>query len=88
MGSHLGLILRGIKGDEVRALAGGYRVGLYKVLMNAIASLAAVAGMPYGLSEGFVSVDLLRVLPSVEVIVWTISAARARCSGRCSRPCS
>jgi branched-chain amino acid transport system permease protein len=73
VGSRLGLILRGIKGNEVRALALGYRVGLYKVLINVIAgALAAVAGMLYGLSQGFVSVDLLRVLLSIEVIVWTI----------------
>jgi branched-chain amino acid transport system permease protein len=73
VGSRLGLILRGIKGNEVRALALGYRVGVYKVLVNVIAgALAAVAGMLYGLSQGFVSVDLLRVLLSIEVIVWTI----------------
>lgn len=73
VGSRLGLILRGIKGNEVRALALGYRVGVYKVLVNVIAgALAAAAGMLYGLSQGFVSVDLLRVLLSIEVIVWTI----------------
>jgi branched-chain amino acid transport system permease protein len=73
VGSRLGLVLRGIKGNEMRALALGYRVGVYKVLVNVIAgALAAVAGMLYGLSQGFVSVDLLRVLLSIEVIVWTI----------------
>jgi branched-chain amino acid transport system permease protein len=73
VGSRLGLILRGIKGNELRALALGYRVGVYKVLVNVVAgALAAVAGMLYGLSQGFVSVDLLRVLLSIEVIVWTI----------------
>jgi branched-chain amino acid transport system permease protein len=73
VGSRLGLVLRGIKGNEVRALALGCRVGVYKVLVNVLAgALAAVAGMLYGLSQGFVSVDLLRVLLSIEVIVWTI----------------
>jgi branched-chain amino acid transport system permease protein len=73
IGSPLGLILRGIKGNELRALALGYRVGAYKVLVNVIAgALAAVGGILYALSQGFVSVDLLRVLLSVEVIVWTI----------------
>jgi branched-chain amino acid transport system permease protein len=73
VGSRLGLVLRGIKGNELRALALGYRVGAYKVLVNVIAgAIAAVAGMLYGLSQGFVSVDLLRVLLSIEVIVWTI----------------
>lgn len=73
VGSRLGLILRGIKGNELRALALGYRVGMYKVLVNVIAGmLAAVGGMLYALSQGFVSVDLLRVLLSIEVIVWTI----------------
>jgi len=71
--SRLGLILRGISGNELRALALGHRVGAYKVLVNVIAgALAGLAGMLYGLSQGFVSVDLLRVLLSVEVIVWTI----------------
>ena len=73
VGSRLGLILRGIKGNETRALALGYRVGVYKVAVNVIAgAIAAVGGMLYGLSQGFVSVDLLRVLLSIEVIVWTI----------------
>lgn len=73
VGSPLGLILRGIKGNELRTLALGYRVGAYKVLVNVIAgALAAISGILYALSQGFVSVDLLRVLLSVEVIVWTI----------------
>jgi branched-chain amino acid transport system permease protein len=71
--SPFGLALRGIKGNELRALALGYRVGRYKVLVNVIAgALAAVAGILYALSQGFVSVDLLRVLLSIEVIVWTL----------------
>jgi branched-chain amino acid transport system permease protein len=73
VGSRLGLVLRAIKGNEPRALALGYRVGVYKVLVNVIAgAIAAVGGILYGLSQGFVSVDLLRVLLSIEVIVWTI----------------
>lgn len=73
VGSRLGLVLRGIKGNELRALALGYRVGGYKVLVNVIAgAIAAVGGILYALSQGFVSVDLLRVLLSIEVIVWTI----------------
>ncbi len=71
--SPFGLVLRGIKGNEQRTLALGYRVSRYKVLVNVIAGgLAALGGMLYALSQGFVSVDLLRVLLSVEVIVWTI----------------
>ena len=71
--SRLGLVLRGIKGNEQRAFALGYRVGRYKILINAVAgALAAVAGMLYALSQSFVSVDLLRVVLSIEVIVWTI----------------
>ena len=73
VGSSLGLVLRGIKGNELRTLALEYRVGAYKVLVNVIAgALTAVGGILYALSQGFVSVDLLRVLRSVEVIVWTI----------------
>ncbi len=71
--SPLGLVLRGIKGNEGRALALGYRVGRFKILINVVAgAVAAVAGILYALCQGFVSVDLLRVLLSVEVIVWTI----------------
>jgi ABC-type branched-subunit amino acid transport system permease subunit len=71
--SPFGLVLRGIKGNEPRALALGYRVGRYKVLVNVIAgAVAAVGGILYALLQGFVSVDLLRVLLSIEVIVWTI----------------
>ena len=71
--SPLGLVLRGIKGNEQRALALGHRVGRYKILINVIAgALAAVAGILYALSQSFVSVDLLRVVLSIEVIVWTI----------------
>lgn len=73
VGSRLGLILKAIKGNERRALALGHRVGVYKVVVNVIAgALAGVGGMLYGLSQGFVSVDLLRVLLSIEVVVWTI----------------
>jgi branched-chain amino acid transport system permease protein len=73
VGSGLGLTLRGIKGNELRALALGYRVGRYKVLVNVVAgALAGVAGILYALSQGFVSVDMLRVLLSIEVIVWTL----------------
>ncbi|MBF8288631.1 MAG: hypothetical protein HW381_1739 [Candidatus Rokubacteria bacterium] len=71
--SPFGLALRGIKGNELRASALGYRVGRYKILVNVIAgAFAAVGGILYALSQGFVSVDLLRVLLSIEVIVWTI----------------
>jgi len=71
--SPFGLVLRGIKGNEQRTLALGYRVGRYKVLVNVVAGgLAALGGILYALSQGFVSVDLVRVLLSVEVIVWTI----------------
>ena len=71
--SGLGLTLRGIKGNELRALALGYRVGRYKILVNVVAgAIAGVAGILYALSQGFVSVDMLRVLLSIEVIVWTI----------------
>jgi branched-chain amino acid transport system permease protein len=71
--SGLGLTLRGIKGNELRALALGYRIGRYKVLVNVVAgAIAGVAGILYALSQGFVSVDMLRVLLSIEVIVWTI----------------
>lgn len=87
--SRLGLVLRGIKGNELRALALGYRVGRYKVLVNGIAgAIAAVGGILYALSQGFVSVDLLRVLLSIEVIVWTILGGPARCSVPPSSQCS
>lgn len=71
--SPFGLTLRAIKGNELRALALGYRVWRYKILVNVLAgALAAVGGILYALSQGFVSVDLLRVVLSIEVIVWTI----------------
>jgi branched-chain amino acid transport system permease protein len=71
--SPFGLALRGIKGNELRASALGYRVGRHKILVNVIAgAFAAVGGILYALSQGFVSVDLLRVMLSIEVIVWTI----------------
>jgi branched-chain amino acid transport system permease protein len=71
--SPFGLVLRGIKGNEPRALALGYRVSRHKIVLNVLAgALAAIAGLLYALSQGFVSVDLVRVLLSVEVIVWTI----------------
>jgi branched-chain amino acid transport system permease protein len=71
--SPFGLVLQGIRGNEGRTLALGYRVSRYKILVNVVAGgLAAVAGVAYALSQGFVSVDLMRVLLSVEVIVWTI----------------
>ncbi|MGQ0570283.1 MAG: branched-chain amino acid ABC transporter permease [Armatimonadota bacterium] len=71
--SPFGLVLRGIKGNEVRTAALGYRVSRYKIVVNIVAgALAALAGILYAISQGFVSVDLVRVLLSVEVIVWTI----------------
>lgn len=71
--SRFGLALRAINGNETRALALGYRVGRYKIAVNVLAgAVAAVGGILYALSQGFVSVDLLRVVLSIEVIVWTI----------------
>jgi branched-chain amino acid transport system permease protein len=71
--SRFGLVLRAIKGNEARAMAVGYPVSRYKILLNIIAgTIAALAGILYAVSQGFVSVDLLRVLLSVEVVVWTI----------------
>ncbi len=71
--SPFGLVLRGIKGNELRVQALGYRVGRYKIVVNVLAgAVAAVGGILYALSQGFVSVDLLGVVLSIEVIVWTI----------------
>jgi len=71
--SPFGLVLRAISGNEVRAQALGYPVARYKIILNVLAGiLAAVAGILFATSQGFVSVDLLRVLLSIEVVVWTI----------------
>jgi branched-chain amino acid transport system permease protein len=68
--SPFGLVLRGINGDDARAIALGYRVARYKILVNVIAgALAAFAGILYATSQGFASVDLVRVLLSVEVVI-------------------
>lgn len=73
IGSAFGLTLRGIKGNELRAQALGYRIGRYKIAVNVVAgALAAVGGILYALSQGFVAVDLLHVVLSIQVIVWTI----------------
>jgi len=71
--SPFGLVLRAISRNEVRAQALGYPVARYKIILNVLAGvLAAVAGILFAISQGFVSVDLLRVLLSIEVVVWTI----------------
>jgi branched-chain amino acid transport system permease protein len=71
--SPFGLTLRAIRGNELRALALGYRTGRYKIAVNVLAgALAAVGGVLYALSQGFVSVDAVGVVLSIEVIVWTI----------------
>jgi branched-chain amino acid transport system permease protein len=71
--SPFGLVLRAIHGNELRAHALGYRVSRYKLIINVLAGiLAGIAGILFALSQGFVSVDLARVLLSIEVVVWTI----------------
>jgi ABC-type branched-subunit amino acid transport system permease subunit len=76
--ARFGKILVGIRENEARMEALGYRAALYKTAAFALsAGLAGLAGALYGVHAGFVSPSLGGVLFSTEVVVWVAVAGRS-----------
>lgn len=72
-----GKTLAGIRENEDRLTAFGYRVDLYKSLAFALSGvIAGFAGSLYATTTGFVSPNLAGVLFSTQVLVWTAIGGR------------
>lgn len=72
-----GKVLIGIRENEDRMLALGYRTGIYKSLAFAIsACISGFAGALYATHAGFISPSLAGVLFSTEVVVWVAIGGR------------
>lgn len=72
-----GKILAGVRENEDRLTAFGYRIDLYKTAAFAVSGvLAGFAGALYATSAGFVSPSLAGVLFSTQVVVWVAIGGR------------
>lgn len=75
--SRFGKILIGIRENEDRAIALGYRTSLYKTAAFALSgALAALAGALYASDVSFVSPSLASVEFSTDVVVWVALGGR------------
>ncbi|MEK0083536.1 branched-chain amino acid ABC transporter permease [Benzoatithermus flavus] len=76
--ARFGKILVGIRENETRMEALGYRTVLYKTAAFALsAGIAGLAGALYGTHAGFVSPSLGGALFSTEAVVWVAVAGRS-----------
>lgn len=71
--SPLGMIFQAIKDNKDRAKAIGYNTDYYEIVSSAIAGFfAGTAGIFYAFMNGFVGLDSLDIILSIEVIIWSI----------------
>lgn len=72
-----GKVLAGVRENEDRLTAFGYRIDLYKTAAFAVSGVVAgFAGALYATSAGFVSPSLAGVLFSTQVVVWVAIGGR------------
>lgn len=72
-----GKVLAGIRENEDRLTALGYRIDVYKSAAFAVSGLiAGFAGALYGTTSGFVTPSLAGVLFSTQVLVWVAIGGR------------
>lgn len=72
-----GKLLAGVRENEDRLTAFGYRIDWYKTAAFAVSGvLAGLAGALYATSAGFVSPSLAGVLFSTQVVVWVAIGGR------------
>lgn len=75
--TRFGKVLVGIRENEDRLTALGFKVHLYKTAAFALAgALAGIAGALYGTTASFVSPSLAGVLFSTQVVVWVAIGGR------------
>lgn len=79
-----GLVLQGIRDNEVRARYLGYSVVSYQVFFFVIsAMIAGLAGMFYVISAEFASPTFLDITFSITMVVWAAVGGRASLLGAC-----
>jgi len=79
-----GLVLQGIRDNEVRARYLGYSVAGYQVFFFVVsAMIAGLAGMLYVISAEFVSPTFLDINFSITMVVWAALGGRASLLGAC-----
>lgn len=80
--SAFGTVLTGIRENEDRMTALGFRVDLYKTAAFAISgAVAGLAGALYAMDASFVSPSLAGVLFSTQVVVWVAIGGRSSLLG-------
>lgn len=73
----IGKVLRGIRENEDRMMALGYKISFYKTLAFGISgAIASVAGALYAIHASFISPSIAGVLFSTEVVVWVAIGGR------------
>ncbi len=73
----IGKVLRGIRENENRMLAMGYKTSFYKTVAFGVSgSVAALAGALYAAHANFISPSIAGVLFSTEVVVWVAIGGR------------
>ena len=73
----IGKVLRGIRENENRMLAMGYKTSFYKTVAFGVSgSVAALAGALYAAHASFISPSIAGVLFSTEVVVWVAIGGR------------
>jgi branched-chain amino acid transport system permease protein len=75
--SRVGLVMRAVRDDEVRAAYLGYAVGHIRfVVFVASNALAGLAGALFALHEGFVGPTQIGVVLSTQVLLWLVLGGR------------
>ena len=79
-----GLVLQGIRDNEVRARYLGYSVAGYQVFFFVVSAvIAGLAGMLYVISAEFASPTFLDINFSITMVVWAALGGRASLLGAC-----
>ncbi|ROO24698.1 hypothetical protein SAOR_14370 [Salinisphaera orenii MK-B5] len=82
MASSFGTVLAGVRENEDRLTALGYRIDQYKTLAFALSgAIAGLAGALYATTASFVSPSLAGVLFSTQVVVWVAIGGRSSLLG-------
>jgi branched-chain amino acid transport system permease protein len=75
--SRLGLVMRAVRDDEVRAAYLGYAVGHVRFAVFVVSNgLAGLAGALFALHEGFVGPTQIGVVLSTQVLLWLVLGGR------------
>lgn len=84
VGTRAGLILQGIRDDQVRARYLGFNVPAYQTFFFAVSAvIAGLAGMLYVVVGQFASPTFLDIAFSITMVVWAAVGGRASLLGAC-----